>query len=540
MSTAQMLSELKAAGQDFEWYPTTNEIIQKVAIDIKLKFNRSRNGISVLDIGAGDGRALIGIRSLCNAESDRSWESVSIANLFAIEKSTLHIANMPKDIVVIGTDFHEQTLVDKPADVVFCNPPYSEYESWMFRILTECPCKYAYLVVPKRWRGVKRLIDLVDNETIQIKPLGEFDFESADRQARACVEVIRFKFERNENSEFDAAIEAMLPELSAFDLPDDLRTVNSKEALNEMCVGNVTVIGTLVAAYDAELAEMLEAYRSIAKMNVQLLKELGVSKQGIKDGLRLKIQGLKDKYWSVLFGHLDDIRKRLASKQRKKFLESLTGKGMIDFTESNIYSMLVWISKWASDHFDTQIVELFKSLAQKATVERYKSNSKVFREGNWRYLHEDESHYKLCYRLVLETHGGIHEGRYSWESHNGLANSTHDLLSDFITVANNLGFECSDDSRRHQWSSGRKVELVMRNGVVLMDVRAFKNGNIHIRVDKKVMLAINVQAGKLLGWLRTAHEATAELDAEDNAKFVSEAFAKSNAIQFHQVLRIGR
>ena len=64
-----------------------------------------------------------------------------------------------------------------------------------------------------------------------------------------------------------------------------------------------------------------------------------------------------------------------------------------------------------------------------------------------------------------------------------------------------------------------------------MDVRAFKNGNLHIRVAKTVMLAINVQAGKLLGWLRTPEEAVTELKAEAQEELVRETFAISHKIE---------
>jgi hypothetical protein len=51
--TMALVKELKEAGQDFEWYPTTKELLAPVAASIRRKF---WNPISFLDIGAGDGR----------------------------------------------------------------------------------------------------------------------------------------------------------------------------------------------------------------------------------------------------------------------------------------------------------------------------------------------------------------------------------------------------------------------------------------------------------------------------------------------------
>lgn len=535
-NTRQRIEALKANGEDFEWYPTTPDIIRQVARDIrKVEDERHYYGsrtLDVMDIGAGDGRVLLGIKS--ELYDEQSHRATHVDNLYAIEVSTVHLTNMPKEIVVLGTEFHEQTLVDKPVSVVFCNPPYSEFEDWAFRILRECSADSIYLVIPQRWRDSARLADVLEAREIEPHSLGEFDFENADRQARARVEVVRFAVKDGQgNSAFDAAIEDMLPELERFDREPAKEDDEEAEAAfrANIIAGEDGIIPTMVAAYDADLAKLIDTYRAVVKIDPALLKELGVTKATILEGLRNKISGLKNKYWQALFENLKNITQRLATKQRKEFLESLTGKAIIDFTEANIYSILVWVCKWAGDHFDTQLVELFKSMSQRATVEAYKSNQRVFKKGDWRYLRDGETHYKLCFRMVLETHGGIDNSGYSWRAVNGLAESSVEMLRDFITVTNNLGFECDDGPEMHQWESNRKVEFYLRDGGILMDVRAFKNGNLHIRVAKTVMLAINVQAGKLLGWLRTPEEAVTELKAEAQEELVRETFAISHKIE---------
>ena len=94
-----IINILKENNQDFEFYPTTKEIIEVVKKDIE-----GEKASSMLDIGAGDGRVL---------------ESMPIYKKYAIEKSKILIEQLNKDIFIIGTDFNQQTLIDKKVDVIF-------------------------------------------------------------------------------------------------------------------------------------------------------------------------------------------------------------------------------------------------------------------------------------------------------------------------------------------------------------------------------------------------------------------------------------
>ena len=46
----QLVAEIKENGQDFEWYPTTSEIVDALAAKLK-----NRTVYSILDIGCGNG-----------------------------------------------------------------------------------------------------------------------------------------------------------------------------------------------------------------------------------------------------------------------------------------------------------------------------------------------------------------------------------------------------------------------------------------------------------------------------------------------------
>ena len=49
-SVNQLVAEIKENGQDFEWYPTTSEIVDALAAKLK-----NRTVYSILDIGCGNG-----------------------------------------------------------------------------------------------------------------------------------------------------------------------------------------------------------------------------------------------------------------------------------------------------------------------------------------------------------------------------------------------------------------------------------------------------------------------------------------------------
>ena len=160
----------------------------------------------------------------------------------------------------------------------------------------------------------------------------------------------------------------------------------------------------------------------------------------------------------------------------------------------------------------------------------------MFSDNDYRYLRDDETHYKLDFRMVLTGVGGIDMGFWG-DSMNGLKEGARTFLGDFITVANNLGFDCEDDPNRYDWKPGKRVDLTLSDGNALMDAKAHKNGNLHIRVAKNVLLAINVQAGKLLGWIHSPEQAIKELGvSKSDENVVRKAFAMTNQITASQLM----
>ena len=99
-SVTALVKTLRESDSDFEWYPTTEEIINTVRDDLR-DFACVREGEeireSVLDCGAGDGRVL---------------EALTKGSRYAIEMSEPLLSEMDRSIFIVGTDFHKQTLID--------------------------------------------------------------------------------------------------------------------------------------------------------------------------------------------------------------------------------------------------------------------------------------------------------------------------------------------------------------------------------------------------------------------------------------------
>ena len=126
------LRAVRQAGEDFEWYPTTNEILAAMTRDLAFEIDdrhwRSRTPTSFLDIGAGNGKVL---RAVARLER--------IGALHAIEKSSTLLQSLPDNVFILGVDFWNTSLFDKEVGFIFSNPPYSRFEEWSAKILREAP-----------------------------------------------------------------------------------------------------------------------------------------------------------------------------------------------------------------------------------------------------------------------------------------------------------------------------------------------------------------------------------------------------------------
>lgn len=512
-----LVAQLKEAGQDYEYYPTTDAMIRAVA-------KRVRKPASILDIGAGDGRVLEQLARLTWKDSEQNnpedWHG---AELYAIEKAGIHIENMPADIRIVGTDFENQTLIDKQVDLVFSNPPYSQYEAWACKIIKEAYCNEVYLILPQRWKENKAIEYALEHRKATAKVIYSGDFSNAERKARANIDIIEIRLatkathynrERTKPDPFDAWFDATYPQVATMKTEQDHET--PKARINGDLLKGYSLVDRLCELYAKELAKMNADYKALCEISPSVFKTVGVTASQVRDSLQSAIKGLKNLYWEELFDHLDKIKERLTHASREAFLKKISGAVNVDFTHENVYAVVLWVLKNANQYMDGQLCELFTTLTHPDHIKNYKSNQKTWEKDGWRFRQSGHTHYTLDYRIITHQHQGIKEaGSWStWDFTNNLHNSCHHMLDDIMTVANNLGYLCQQSSTEREWFSGdpQLFKLApLAKGQTLMRVRAFKNGNLHLQLDQHFIKALNIEASRLLGWIRTPREASEEM-----------------------------
>ncbi len=502
-----VLRAVKDAGEDFEWYPTSDRMIAAVARRIP-----ERTG-SIMDIGAGDGRVLLKLAQKCEYPP----------TLYAIEKSVVLIQQQPENVIPVGTDLFEQNLTCLPVDYIFCNPPYSQFEEWVTMIVESGYARKAFFVIPQRWRESDAIAAALKRRGATTHVIGNDDFFDAVRSARAVVDIVEVSYPCTEygyrddvpQDPFDLWFAENIHTFDA-EAPDDYDAQRKREQTELARVRAFTTIADMVGGYNEEYERMQENYRAIFRLDYALLRELGVSKDAVREGIKKKMAGLKSKYWQLLFERLDMITNRLSTKTKARFLETLTKRNVLAFTANNAYAVVLWAIKNANAYFGEQVTQLFRDLSTFDGVMNYKSNQRTWEKSGWRYRADEHSHYALDYRIVVTGFRGINpnpDGFGSYDYPGGLAKHGHELIADIIAVLYNLGFQSvGASSFNRAWTSGSREEWYLNgDGRVLFEAKAFKNGNVHFRFMPDAIKALNVEAGRLLGWLHGHKDVETEL-----------------------------
>jgi hypothetical protein len=195
----------------------------------------------------------------------------------------------------------------------------------------------------------------------------------------------------------------------------------------------------------------------------------------------------------------------------------------VDFTHENIYSIILWAIKNANKYLDTQLLELYKKLTEPKNVQNYKSNKHMvadtWRNSGYRACsftrNEKVEKYILDYRCVLEGWYGIDQGYFNDEITGRIEDAGHDVISDIFTIANNLGFKVEGDSRNRKWQSGKNQSFHTKENELFAEIKAFKNGNIHYKLNQDFMKKFNIEAGRLNGWIKSPKEASEEMNISE-------------------------
>ncbi|KLV03548.1 hypothetical protein ABT56_19160 [Photobacterium aquae] len=544
MNTHTLVRAIKADNSDFEWFPTTKEMLSVIRDDMSKTFNPYNHSekltCSVLDCGAGNGSALMAL-----TEGKR----------YAIEISKPLIQEMDKSIFIVGTDFEQQVLIDKKVHVVFCNPPYSEFSKWATKIIREANAESVYLVIPKRWENDANIKLAIESRKATVQILYQGDFLNAPRAARAKIDIIKVSLSSKRNTAFADRFmnQRVDPFKLWFNSNFHFDTHNSKQSEFEQrkaaqkkaqdkldgageLITSQGLVKTLEQFYFKDMDDLMNTYIKLNEIDSNLLRELNVSIDAVREGLELKIHSLKDMYWHKLFDGLSDITEKLCSFTRKKLLEQLTENTHLDFTAQNAYAVAIWVIKHANHYLDDQVVTMMEKMTESANVRCYKSNQRTFGRDAWRYRNRpvDLDCYGLDYRIVLTSMGGIYQSQWASEqtSHN-LHDSAKNMINDLLTLGANLGFDTRNTERAESfiWESNKKqifnyYSHAKGQTVVLFEARAFKNGSIHIKFNQNFMMAMNVEFGRLKGWLKSKEDVIMEMN-DIPVEFVAQVFGKN-------------
>lgn len=538
MSTQQLILELKENNQDFEFYPTTDEML-KVVVDDLIRRDKS---IKILDIGCGNAK----LKSLLSREIEKIEDKYKRWHFdyFGIEKSEILIQQLPDDVYILGTDFNQTTLIDKITDVIFCNPPYSEFENWMTRIICEGNFKTAYLVVPTRWAENKEINQALSDMKITTEILYTGDFTHAERQARATVNIVklnchRFDYWNSVNDEetfknwFDKTFNVKSEEKLT---PDYEVERKNKEKLKNEIVAAPNKIEYLVNMYNDELGRLFNTFSQLCNLDEQVLNDVGINFEKVRTSLKEKIRNHKVLYWNILFDELDEITSRLTAESRRKLKDQFAELSSVEFNASNIRSVVIWVLKNASKYFSEQLVELYKTLSCYENVIKYKSNQRVFSRDDWGWRRSEvkPTHYCLSYRLVVDSLY-FRDSCSRWNpvkktlinDYEVNKHKVQTVVDDLCAIANNLGFTVK--TKEYADEFGEKFYIYGYDNTKLIEYKLFKNGNTHIKLDIEFMKAINVEVARLLGWIRNKADIAEEFP-EEMAKGAEKYFKTNFAI----------
>lgn len=517
-SVSQLVKQAKQNNDDYEWYPSTPEQLEIIRLDMlkqlkKDDIYKDQVTCSILDVGAGNGSAL---------------QHLTTGTKFAIEKSQTMLKAMDKDIVIVGTDFYESTLMDKQVGAVFSNPPYSDFSRFTARIIREAYTKVAYFIIPQRWKSCEEILDAIEIRNGKATVIAESSFFDAQRQARGIVNIVRVDFSKF-SREFGPSME-----VDPFDVwfNDNFKinatkkndydlTIKSKKLKTEQSkelIKNKGLINALVETYDREMSNLMQNYLKVAELDKKILDELNVSVNGIKAALKLKIESLKNMYWRELFNGLNVITNKLTYESREKLLEKITNNSIVDFTFNNCHAIVLWCLKNSNEYINDQLCDTMKKMVEQANIVNYKSNEKMLGDEDWsyNYIKYNVTHYKLEHRIVVTSTGGL-------ESNGQLSPKCDIFLNDLVTVAGNLGLDIENTEKADSFISwcGCKNAFTFRNHATgkvetLFEAKVFMNGNTHLKFHPMLILRLNVEHGRLKGWCKSAKQAAHELNEPEH------------------------
>lgn len=521
-SNKESVESVRGTEHDFEFYPTTDEIIQVIKKDITKK-GGYLTGKRILDCGAGDGRILKAIAENQSHNSNLDLKAQNRTHLFAIEKSETLIAKMPEYIFPIGVDFHDQNLMTINMDIIYCNPPYSEFELWMIKILNEVSKSVVYMTIPDRWSDNVEISKIIRERNINVESLGFFDFKNADRQARCNVEVIKINFKESVNplnswikENFNIKEETNRTEET---LKERINKKRNEIGKGHSLVNSNDYVDTLVQLYEEELNSLFDSFQKICSIDSENLSFFDLNINNLSIMVQHKARVIRSKYWSELIENIDSIKKRFSSSIRYEFSNEMDSHNSAEFNHSNIRSFIIWVLKNAK-HYDEEMFErTIKQFVSFCNLESYKSNKSRFVDGEWTYSDfkdiGDQHKFKITTkRLILNS--------FFWKnaliSSGSFSRPCTNIIDDLLILAESRGFKTSDYPQASEMENVEYSKIydfkckVDGEERTLFTMKVFKAGTIHLNMDYEFISLINIEIGKRKGWVTTPEQAAEELD----------------------------
>ena len=553
-SVNMIVQKLKENGENWEWYPTTQEIVDCLVNHISEQESYGEKEYktpysSILDIGCGNGSFFKKFDNTKQVKYNLNLKYNAnhlIYKRYGIEKSNVLYEQLPDNIILLGSDFYEQTLIDKQVDLIFCNPPYSDYEGWTEKIIMQGNCEAIALVIPERWKNNEKIAYALKKRNMKAEILGSFDFENADRRARAKVDLLFITYDDKEYKGNNDYYYKTKVKTDPFDVwfentfkidaeQEEKREYEKEEQKKNELIEKGDTAELLVKFYNADMEKLYNNYRQLEKLDADIFKELKVDIKNLKESLKSRISGLKHIYWDMLFRKYNRITQRLTSKSRQKVINKLNDNTAIDFTINNIFQLTMWLIKNSNKMFDEQISEFFLELCNSETIHRYKSNLR-WNEDDWRYIKQglDENNWRrdiqenkkklknvmLDYRIVVKAYSNFSFSEYT--SRVEMKDDCYNFLEDLYIIADNLGFNVLRRLPQSKWEvdydEWRDFDIYYSvNGkeILFANVKLYKNGNRHIKFCKKFMQKLNVEMARINGWIHDKSEAIKEMEISE-------------------------
>ena len=530
MNTKEIVKVLKENNEDFEFYPTTDEIIQCIIAKVASRYN---DYVNILDVGCGNGKTLQKLgRYLSNENS--GLNSNRVTKLLGIEKSGALRSVCSSDIGIVGCDFLQSNLSNKKLGFVFCNPPYSQFELWACKLLLECDCNDLVMVLPKRWSESSRISDITQKRGVTAEVLGTFGFLEGERSARAEVDVIRIKGLKRKSSYFSEVLKEILQDDDFCNSrPYDRKKSNELKDKLEDKEGNLLVTGNdyvqmLCSLYYAEKEKLQKLLEALGNIPTDVFQDLEIEFSKILKIVEYKYSDIDKRYWQEVITRLAPITKRLITKERQELLDYIN-ELQLDFNAENIYHAVVVCIKAVNINVDKQVLSVYNILIEDCNVEAYKSNKRVFSDDNINTKHP--SKLKLSCRVIKKMTGlRVKYLGNSFKNDFTLTECCRDFLSDLVVIIKNLGYSVKiedylQEFRNASWYSNRYIagekNYIMGNygalqNVLIVEFKFYKNGNIHFKFNQDFLTKLNVIKGKLEGWLHDKNDVMQEFNVKES------------------------